>query len=163
VEGRSEGLGRGSEFTIRLPALPKQASALVCMPAQEAASVDPAPCRILVVDDMPDTAANLAELLEMWGHQVRTAHDGSAALDMARAFQPNVILLDIGMPGMNGYETARHLRQDYAGRPLLLVAMTGYAQEGDWDGARAAGFDHHLIKPVDLATLRELLTNLNRD
>jgi CheY-like chemotaxis protein len=110
-----------------------------------------------VVDDIIDTSESFAELLDLWGHQVRTAHSGPAALAMARIFCPEVVILDIGMPGMDGFEVARRLRREHQGRPMLVVALTGYGQESDRQQSQAAGFDHHLVKPVDLAALRELL------
>ncbi len=118
--------------------------------------------RILVVDDNVDSADSLALLLELGGHEVRTAHDGPRALEAARAFQPRVVLLDIGLPGMNGYEVARHLRElPEAGR-ALLIALTGYGQDDDRRKALDAGFDHHLVKPVDFDALRALINALAR-
>ena len=157
VEARSEGLGRGSEFIIRLPALPEETREPV-RPEPASCPVAFTPRRILVVDDLVDTAASMAELLEIWGHEVRMAHDGPAALEAARAFRPEVVLLDIGMPGMDGYEVARRIRQEREGPPPLLVALTGYVQERDRRAAREAGFDRHLEKPVNLPALRDLLS-----
>ena len=113
--------------------------------------------RILVVDDNEDSAESLTMLLRLQGHLVESAHDGPRALEAAERFQPDVILLDIGMPGMNGYEVARRLRQMPAGQRALLVALTGWGQEDDKRRAVAAGFDHHLTKPVDPARLSEVL------
>lgn len=113
--------------------------------------------RILVVDDNTDAVESLALLLELEGHDVRTALDGPAALDLASDFQPEAILLDIGLPGMDGYEVARRLR----GRPetsgALIIAITGYGQQEDRALTKAAGFDHHLVKPVDPEELGALL------
>jgi CheY-like chemotaxis protein len=111
---------------------------------------------VLVVDDMDDVAESLAELLGIWGHKTRVAHDGRSALETVRVFHPDVVLLDIGMPGMDGYEVARRLRVEH-GQRTLLVALTGYGQTQDREAARAAGFDAHLVKPVDLDALNELL------
>jgi CheY-like chemotaxis protein len=117
----------------------------------------PAPRRVLVVDDNLDAAEGLAMLLSLKGHQVATAYDGQGAIDRAREFVPDVVLLDIGLPRLDGFEVARRLRQEHAGRPLLLVALTGYGQERDRLRAREAGFDHHLLKPVRLEMLEQLL------
>jgi CheY-like chemotaxis protein len=104
-----------------------------------------------------DSARALAEMLELWGHQVRIAHDGPAAIELALAFGPQVVLLDIGLPGMNGYEVARRLRGESALESTLLVAVTGYGQEDDQRKAQHSGFDRHLTKPVDLEALRKIL------
>ncbi len=158
----SEGLLRGSTFTVRVP--------LATTPAARPPSPDPveraAPegRRILVVDDNVDAAESLSILLQMSGHEVRTAHDGEAALAMVGAFRPEVVFCDIGMPGMDGYEVARRLRaleqgpRAEAGR-AVLVALTGWGSADDKRLAREAGFDHHLTKPIEVtdveATLRE--------
>ena len=111
--------------------------------------------RVLVVDDNLDSADTMAELVRIWGHDVRTAHDGLTALEAARSFNPQVVLLDVGLPGMDGYELARRLRAEgLAGD--LLVSITGYGQEEDRRRAEEAGFDHHLTKPVDPDTLLRL-------
>ena len=155
VEAHSEGLGKGSEFIVRLPALADEVQA--GKPEVPEAIVETSPRRILVVDDIPDSAMSLSELLELWGHDVRAAYDGVGALETARAFLPEIVLLDIGMPGMDGYEVARHLREEANGNVLILVALTGYGQESDRQMTRDAGFDHHLVKPVDMNDLRKLL------
>jgi CheY-like chemotaxis protein len=111
--------------------------------------------RVLVVDDNIDSADTMAELVRIWGHDVRTAHDGPSALEQARSFRPQVVLLDVGLPGMDGYELARRLRAEgLAGE--LLVSITGYGLEEDRRRAEEAGFDHHLTKPVDPDTLLRL-------
>jgi CheY-like chemotaxis protein len=112
---------------------------------------------VLVVDDNPDAAESLAEVLGLAGHEVRTAGDGLDALAAARESRPEVVLLDLGMPGMNGFEAARRLREDPASRPDLLVAVTGWASDDDRRHTRAAGFTHHLIKPADPAAILALL------
>jgi CheY-like chemotaxis protein len=113
--------------------------------------------RIMVVDDNLDSAETMAELVRIWGYDVRTAHDGPAAIDTARGFRPHVVLLDVGLPGMDGYELARRLRAEgLAGD--LLVSVTGYGQEDDRRRAEEAGFDHHLTKPVDPDTLQRLVS-----
>jgi CheY-like chemotaxis protein len=112
--------------------------------------------RILVVDDSIDSAETLGELLKIWGHDVRLAHDGETALAAAREYHPEVILLDIGLPGMDGFAVASQLRKDgLAGR--LLVALTGYGEQQDRDRGQEVGFDHHLVKPVDPDNLQKLL------
>jgi DNA-binding response OmpR family regulator len=111
--------------------------------------------RILVVDDSQDSAESLALLLELHGHEVRTAFAGPAALEAASTFLPEIVLLDIGLPGMDGYEVARRLRVEHDG--CRLIALTGYGREDDRERSREAGFDHHLVKPVDLAELTRVL------
>jgi CheY-like chemotaxis protein len=112
--------------------------------------------RILVVDDSVDSAETLGELLKIWGHDVRLAHDGPGAVTAAREYKPEVVLLDIGLPGMDGFAVAAELRkQNLAGR--MLVALTGYGEQQDKDRAQKAGFDHHLTKPIDPDTLQKLL------
>ncbi len=158
VEARSPGPGRGSTFVVRLPA-PEGLRA----PPRPAAQPRPAMAvgrRILAVDDQADTVEMLASLLRLQGHEVRTAYDGPAGLAAAADFGPEVVLLDIGLPGLDGYEVARRLRQVPAARTALLVAVTGYGREVDRAQARAAGFQHHLVKPLDLAALERLLAGL---
>lgn len=113
--------------------------------------------RILVVDDNLDAAEGLAMLLSLRGHEVATAYDGPSAIEQARKVQPDVVLLDIGLPRLDGFEVARRLREEHPSRPMLLVALTGYGQERDRVRAREAGFDHHLLKPVRLEMLEQLL------
>jgi CheY-like chemotaxis protein len=113
--------------------------------------------RILVVDDNRDATESLALLLQLEGHATRAAYDGLEALEVARSFDPEIVLLDIGLPGLNGYEVARRLRQQPGGDRLLLVALTGWGQDDDRARTRAAGFDEHLVKPVDPACLVRVL------
>ncbi|MFL6198415.1 MAG: response regulator [Thermoanaerobaculia bacterium] len=113
--------------------------------------------RVLIADDNHDSAESLGMLLELAGHRVRLVHDGQDALDAAGEFLPEVLLLDIGLPRMDGYEVAARLRQDSRHDGMLLVAVTGYGTESDRDRGKAAGFDHHLVKPVDPVALRELI------
>lgn len=125
---------------------------------QNDAAPAPTPHRILVVDDNVDAAESLAILLQVLGHTTKTAHDGLTALDRARAFKPDTIFLDIGLPKMDGYEVARRLRQDPGLHPQpLLVALTGHSQEEDRQRAHAAGFDRHLVKPVEMDQLTATL------
>jgi PAS domain S-box-containing protein len=154
IEARSDGAGRGSEFVVRLPAAEAPAGTGV---TEAAAGPTAAPLRVLVVDDNRDAADSLAVMLELHGHAVALAYDGPAAIETAGRFAPEVVLLDIGMPGMNGYEVAERMRRDEAGRRTLLVALTGWGADEDKRRAMAAGFDHHLTKPVDPASLDAVL------
>ncbi|MBI2876111.1 MAG: PAS domain-containing protein [Candidatus Tectomicrobia bacterium] len=158
VEASSEGPGKGSEFVVRLPAL-SAASAGQRPAISSTEAVASASRRILLVDDNQDGARMLALILEMQGHQVHIVHDGPSALVAAGEYRPDVVLLDIGLPGMDGYEVARRLRQRADLPPMRLVAITGYGQEEDRQQAREAGFDHHLIKPIDPEELLRLLSN----
>jgi signal transduction histidine kinase/ActR/RegA family two-component response regulator len=151
VEARSDGLGKGSEFVVELSAVDQG------VPEQPAASPEPFPRRrILVVDDNRDAADTLAQLLTMLGAVVSVAYSGRAALDALEDFQPDSVLLDIGMPDMHGYEVARRIRASTGFSGILLIALTGWGQEHDQRQSRAAGFDHHVVKPPDINRLREL-------
>jgi PAS domain S-box-containing protein len=154
VTVHSEGPDKGSTFTIRLPASQCSASA----PAGELREpVKDVSRRILVVDDNIDAAESVAVLLRMWGHEVRIAHTGLEALQAAEESQPEIVVLDIGLPGLDGYEVAKRLRCQPRFRKTVLAAMTGYAQANDRQRALEAGFDHHLTKPVDPKTLHSLV------
>lgn len=109
------------------------------------------------MDDNVDSADSLAQLLELLGNEVRTAHDGLAGIAAAGTFRPDVVLMDIGMPKMNGYEACRHIRRQAWGREMVLVALTGWGQDDDRRKTSDAGFDHHFVKPVETATLMKLL------
>ncbi len=157
VTGRSEGLGKGCEFTVRLPA------------ARRPAGVEPTPrtpegpparrsSRILVVEDNVNTARGIARLLELLGHEVWTAHNGREALAIARDRGPEFVLLDIGLPEMDGYEVARRLRQVESCRHAVIVAVSGYGQDEDVARGRVVGFDHHLVKPIDHDALLMILS-----
>jgi CheY-like chemotaxis protein len=147
--------GEGSVFTVRLP---------VCE-APSAESRNPAKFgdlkrlarRILIVDDNPDNAQGMARLLESSGHRVETAHDGPSAIDAARAHRPDVMLLDIGLPGMDGYEVAARIRSDECCKDTVIIGVSGYGQEEDRRRSREAGFNHHLVKPVDYDSLLALI------
>jgi signal transduction histidine kinase/ActR/RegA family two-component response regulator len=154
VTAHSEGVGRGSEFRVSLPY-----SELEAPPEAPAAHLDShaRALEVLVVDDNVDAAETLAELLQVWGHTVRVVHDGFAALEAAGAHAPDVVLLDIGLPRMDGFEVARRLRANPAHARCTLVALTGYGQSEDRARAHEAGFDHHLTKPVDLQVLARVL------
>lgn len=154
IDAFSAGPGRGSRFTLELPIEPGRPA-----PAAHAAPREHAPgeLRILLVDDSIDAIKMLKLLLQTLGYEIETAHDGPAALKAALSFRPHVVLLDIGLPGMDGYEVARALRRVPELNRTLLVALTGYGQERDRERARAAGFAHHLIKPLNLEELRGVL------
>jgi signal transduction histidine kinase/DNA-binding response OmpR family regulator len=157
IEARSEGPGRGSEFTVRLPlAVPPVSPAVVEPPVRAAIPGN----RILVVDDNRDAAESLGLILQSLGAEVRVARDGAEALETFGSYHPAVVLLDIGMPGMDGYEVARRIRARFPERRTALVALTGWGQEQDRRHAREAGFDHHLVKPADMDALQALLASL---
>jgi CheY-like chemotaxis protein len=137
-------------------------SALAPAPPSTAPSSGGARARILVADDNRDAAQTLAMLLELEGHEVRTAYDGLEALQLAEPFRPQIMLLDIGMPHMDGYQTARRIREQPWGQSVLLVALTGWGQDQDRHQASEAGFDRHLIKPVDPCTLHGLIEPIIR-
>jgi signal transduction histidine kinase len=158
VEARSEGPGKGSEFIVRLPLA--QAPSLPAHGEDGGAGLLLAGRRVLVVDDNGDAAESLALLLHTVGAEVRTAHDGPAGLAQAGEFRPHAVLLDLGMPGMDGFEVARRLRADPAQAGLLIVALTGWGQEEDRRRTRASGFDHHLTKPVDVDALLDILATV---
>ncbi len=161
VTAASEGSGRGSEFTIRLPLLPAEAAP--ARAADGAARPELAPVvgrRILVADDNPDALASLAEVLKLQGHEVFSAANGTVALECAERHRPDVALLDIGMPLLDGYEVARRIRAQPWGAQVTLLALTGWGQEPDRRRSQSAGFDQHLVKPLDLARLNELLGRL---
>ena len=151
----SDGEGRGSTFTLRLPVEAGAPAAPGPAPAARIASVTPR--RILVVDDNADAARTLAELLDLDGHETHLAHDGPSAVEAARALRPDVVFLDIGLPGFSGHEVARRLRADPSLEGLLLVALSGWVQPDDLVRSREAGFDHHLAKPVNVPTLERIL------
>jgi CheY-like chemotaxis protein/anti-sigma regulatory factor (Ser/Thr protein kinase) len=155
---RSEGLGRGAEFSIYLPALAEAPEGVAPLRAP-ARAVQRMSRRILVVDDNQDSAYFLALLLEHHGHEVRQAHDGLEAVEAAAAFQPDVVLLDIGLPVLDGYEAAQRIRQQL-GSELVLVALTGWGHESDRRRSEAAGFNAHLVKPVDNDALIQLIAEL---
>ncbi len=125
-------------------------------PRMVGASSRPPGSRILVVDDSVDSAETLGELLKIWGYDVRLAHDGPGAVAAARDYRPEVVLLDIGLPEMDGFAVAAQLREEGIGG-RMLVALTGYGEQKDRDRAQQAGFDHHLVKPIDPDTLQKLL------
>jgi signal transduction histidine kinase/ActR/RegA family two-component response regulator len=149
IAAHSEGLGQGSEFVIRLPVKANKRVDPGHQTPPKSTHVQGPARRILVVDDNVDAAELTATLLSMWGHEVRTLHDGPSVLTATESFQPELILLDIGLPGMSGYDVARELRQRPACKGIVLAAMTGYGQDKDRNKSQEAGFDYHLTKPID--------------
>ena len=158
VVAQSDGPGTGSTFTVRLPV----------HEAPDSRNGNDAPTdarkrgssrRILVVDDNVDAAQMLGMVLEAHEHEICIVHDGPGALRAAAAFRPQLILLDIGLPGMNGYDVCRGIRAASWGRAVTIIALTGWGQESDRHESRDAGFDHHLVKPVEYAALAALLAS----
>jgi CheY-like chemotaxis protein len=159
VSAYSDGPGRGSEFVVRLPVI-VETPKIQQMPEPTGKLTPTIGHRILIVDDNRDNAGSLAMLLSVSGHNTQTAHDGVEAVEKAAVFRPNVILLDIGLPKMNGYEVCRAIRDQPWGKNILMVALTGWGQDEDRRKSRDAGFDDHLVKPVDPAALTILLDSL---
>jgi CheY-like chemotaxis protein/anti-sigma regulatory factor (Ser/Thr protein kinase) len=156
VEARSEGRARGSEFLVRLPLREPRG----CASGRDdpGGAADPGPSRrILVVDDSPDATATLGHLLHRLGHEVETAGDGVSACRAALAFRPDLVILDLGLPCMDGFEVARRLRAEPSLDGVRLVALSGYGAESDRRKTTEAGFDDHLVKPLDFAALRKIL------
>ncbi|HEU4460038.1 MAG TPA: PAS domain S-box protein [Methylibium sp.] len=161
IEARSEGPGKGSEFVVRLPR-PALSDGPDGAARAAASATTAAPKRLLVVDDNFDAATSLGELLALQGHEVRTAFSGREGLRVAQEWQPQALLLDIGMADLNGYELCRRIRAEPWGRDALLIACTGWGQEADRARAQEAGFDVHLVKPIEPASLGELLARNER-
>jgi len=158
VEVTSEGAGLGSEFTIRLPY--EQLVASESSREQSSARVPDASLRVLVVDDNADAAESLAVLLRLMGHEVELAGEGRSALELAASFEPQLVLMDIGLPGMSGYDIATALRNRPQMRSTTLVAVTGWGQDSDRKRARDTGFDHHLTKPVEPDRLEQIIDSV---
>jgi two-component system CheB/CheR fusion protein len=156
VRATSEGFGRGAEFIVALPAA-VQAARKESPQVPKLSAVTTQPRRVLVVEDQPALSRVTVALLQKLGHDVRSAADGREALLAVREYNPEIVLLDIGLPGMDGYEVARCLRIEMGDDAPMLVAMTGYSEHEVNRHARKATFDHHLVKPADLGTLRDLL------
>jgi len=165
VEASSAGVGQGAQFSVRIPLA---SAAWADVPEAQLAerAVRPAPAgrtrRVLLVDDNRDSAESLAALLTTLGHDVCQAYDGPAALEAARSETPDLVLLDIGMPGMSGYEVARRIRAEPALVGTTLIALTGYGSAEDRHESRAAGFDGHLVKPIDFEALQRIIEGLPR-
>jgi CheY-like chemotaxis protein len=156
IEVRSDGPGEGSEFVVRLPLLILPPSET--LPSNDGARAQAlSKCRILVVDDNKDSADSLGMLLRLKGNEIRTAHDGLEAVEVAEMFRPEFVLLDIGLPKLNGYDVARRIRQQPWGRDVILIALTGWGKAEDRRLSQEAGFNFHIVKPVDLAALEDLL------
>jgi CheY-like chemotaxis protein len=156
VDAYSDGRGAGSTFVVRLPLAAPAAAGSPAAPVEASA---PAARRILVVDDNEDAATSLAMLLGIMGHDARTTFDGASALEEAARFRPHVALLDLGMPALDGYDVARRIRRESWGRDVMLVALTGWGQEEHKRRSEQAGFDRHLVKPVDRKALEALLAS----
>jgi signal transduction histidine kinase/DNA-binding response OmpR family regulator len=157
VAAQSDGLGHGSEFIVRLPEHALQSAPALPASAPTSISAPPPQRRVLLVDDNVDSADSLGMLLRLNGYEVHVVHDGPAALEAARNLTPDFVVLDIGLPGMDGFEVARRLRVMPQTQEVLLIAVTGYGQTEDRARSFQAGFDHHLVKPVEFSTLHELL------
>jgi CheY-like chemotaxis protein/anti-sigma regulatory factor (Ser/Thr protein kinase) len=165
VEARSEGAGRGTEMLVYLPAhlrrpdaAPDGGTPVTATAPQRAGTAQ----RVLVVDDLEASAETLMMLLELEGFEVRMATDGAQALEIAQEFCPQVVLLDIGLPGMNGFEVARRMRELPAAREALLIALTGYGEAESRERSTQAGFDFHMVKPADVNLLLSLIANPER-
>jgi CheY-like chemotaxis protein len=159
VEAFSKGVGHGSEFTVHLPTILKDAH----QPVVEASTPHgETGRRVLIADDNQDAAESLSFLLELQGHHVSVVHDGLEAFEAARRMRPSIVLLDIGMPGLNGYELAQKIRQEAWGQDMALIAATGWGQDDDRMRAFAAGFDAHVTKPFDPAHLLDLVGSIQR-
>ena len=157
VTATSEGPGKGSEFMVRLPAVAARAEEIPRLPAKTP-QANAHRARILIVDDNVDMVRGLVRLLELLGHDVQTAYDGPTAVEAARVHRPEFVLLDLGLPGMDGYQVATRLRQEQGSQDAVIIAVTGYGQEDDRCRSREAGFDHHLVKPIDHNVLVTLIS-----
>jgi CheY-like chemotaxis protein len=159
IEAHSEGPGRGSEFVVRLPTVVVESE--LPATARDRAAETRAPCRrILVVDDNRDAAETLAMMLRLEGNEVSTAFDGESAIAATAQFNPEVVLMDLGMPKVDGYEAARAIRRDRSAAEVVLIALTGWGGDVDRRLSEEAGFDRHLVKPVMPTELLELLSSL---
>ena len=163
IDARSGGLGHGSEFVVSLPVAVEAPVAEPARPCEENGQAPIPKCCVLIVDDNRDSADTLAMLLRVLGHEVRTAYDGEQGIQAAEALRPDVALLDIGMPGLNGYDACRRIREQPWGKGILLIALTGWGQEEDRRRTEEAGFNRHLVKPVDPAALVDLLASLSSE
>lgn len=164
ITAESPGLGKGSTFTLRLPIAETASPSVQSAAGPSAEALDPCiPARrVLVVDDNVDGANSLSAMLQIRGHEVRTANSGLEALELARPFLPDVVFLDIGLPGMNGYEVAKRMREELALRETVLVALTGWGSEDDKRESKQAGLDFHLTKPVDITAIDSVLARAGR-
>ncbi len=156
IEARSEGAGKGSEFIVRLPSVTSTQATTSALENRSPLTAQHG-LRILIADDNQDAATSLGLMLEIAGHEVRTAHDGPSAINTAKEFTPDVVLLDIGMPGLDGYETCREIRAIPELKHKLMIALTGWGQTEDKRRSQEAGFNHHLVKPVEASVLEKLI------
>ena len=159
IEARSEGPGKGSEFIVRLPVV-NGVSRPQAAGGEEDQTIVKSSLRILIVDDNRDGADSLAMMLRVMGNDTRTAYDGQEGVDVAEELRPDVLLLDIGLPKLNGYEACRRIREQPWGKGVTLIAVTGWGQDEDRRRSQEAGFDHHMVKPVDPQALMKMLSGL---
>jgi CheY-like chemotaxis protein len=160
VSVESAGAGRGTTFTVRLPLLACTLGSATPEKSEAGPAAEGPKRRILVVDDNRDSASSLARLLTLLGDEVQTAHDGVEAAEETERFRPEIILMDVGMPRLNGYEATRRIREQPCGRSVIIIALTGRGQDGDRLLSSEAGCDGHLVKPVNLLDLEKLLTEV---
>jgi len=159
VEAKSPGVGKGCEFLVRIPTQCQQITSAKEPQSVEEPSMDTS-LRILIVDDNRDSVTTLSMLLRRLGHQTFTAFDGEEAIAAARKFKPEVVLLDIGLPKLNGYEVCRWIRAQSENEKVVIIAQTGWGQEETRKKTSDAGFDYHMVKPLDPNTLRKILAKL---
>jgi len=157
IDAMSDSPGKGSEFIVSLPTRTPQAAAPAAEPSSGGEPAAQRQRKVLLADDNADALETMAALLEIEGHEVQTATDGNRALEVGAQLRPDVAILDIGMPHLNGYEAAAKIRESDWGRQVVLIALTGWGQEQDQARAREAGFDHHCTKPVDIDRLLQLV------
>jgi len=159
IEAHSAGIGSGSEFVVRLPRLVEAREPLLAPPGREARTL-PAGCRVLIVDDLRDSASSLEQLMQLAGCDTRIADDGAQAVTTAEAFRPDVVLLDIGLPNLSGHDVARRIRKQAWARDTVLIALTGWGRDEDRRASSSAGFDGHVVKPIDPPELMRLIASL---
>jgi CheY-like chemotaxis protein len=163
ISASSDGHGKGSTFTVRIPLSAAQPQTSEDLSARGAESpVSSSPLRILVADDNRDAAESLAALLRMVGHEVRIAYDGVEAVGVASKYRPDAVVLDIGMPKMNGYDVATKLRAEATGKDMTIIVVSGWEQEADKQRSRESGIDHHLVKPLEPSSLLRVLASNKR-
>ncbi len=163
VTAASAGQGKGSTFTVKLPVLESTVTPPLNAPSDAEPLLAGPRRRILVVDDNRDSAKSMAMMLRLMGNEVRTAHDGIEAVEAAEEFRPKAILMDLGMPKLNGYDATQRIREQPWGRDMMIIAMTGWGQEADRTQSHEAGCNGHLVKPVNPSHLENLLTELEAD
>jgi CheY-like chemotaxis protein len=162
VTAESPGEGKGSTFTVRLPVTAVRAAPAIPGVEDGGHAAAGPKRRILVVDDNRDGADSLAMMLRLLGNEIKTAHDGLEAMAEAERFRPDVILMDVGMPRLNGLEATRQIREQEWGREFIIIALTGWGQDNDRERSREAGCDGHLVKPVNLADLEAVLSQIRK-